>query len=135
MTDAPKRGARGRFPKGNGNGNGPGWGGSLKGAGSTAPVAPPFIKGNQAAAGPHDMSREEWRRFCLGVWHSVADDVSQPGTARSIAAEKAYDRVVDAPKSRIELGGPNGGPIQSVGITTDDPLEAARVYQQLVGGG
>jgi hypothetical protein len=98
-------------------------------------MAPAFVEGNQAAAGPHDMSREEWRRFCLGVWHSVADDVSQPGTARSIAAEKAYDRVVDAPKSRIELGGPHGGPIQSVGITTDDPLEAARVYQQLVGGG
>lgn len=33
-----------------------------------------------------------------------------------------------------ELTGKDGGPIESVGITTDDPVEAARVYQQLIAG-
>ncbi len=115
-------------------GNGPGWGGAAKGAGSDVLPAPPFEVGNQVAAGPHDYSRDDWRRFCLGVWHAVANDQTQPGTARSLAAEKAYDRVVDAPKTRVELGGPNGGPIQSVGITTNDPVEAARIYQQIISG-
>jgi hypothetical protein len=115
-------------------GNGPGWGGPAKGSQPRGEVAPTFEPGNQAAAGPHDFSRDDWRKFCLGVWHSVACDVAQPGTARSLAAEKAYDRVVDAPKTRVELGGPNGGPIQSVGITTTDPVEAARAYQRIISG-
>ena len=33
-----------------------------------------------------------------------------------------------------ELTGPNGGPLQSVAIATDDPAEAARAYQELIRG-
>lgn len=36
--------------------------------------------------------------------------------------------------ARQEQTGPGGGPIQSVGITTSDPIEAAKVYQRLIGG-
>ena len=36
-------------------------------------------------------------------------------------------------KTTIESTGPDGGPIQSVGITTSDPVEAAKVYQRLIG--
>lgn len=35
---------------------------------------------------------------------------------------------------RHEHSGPNGGPMQSVSITTDDPAEAARAYQELIKG-
>lgn len=34
----------------------------------------------------------------------------------------------------VELTGKDGGPIQSVGIQTADPMEAARVYQDIMGG-
>jgi hypothetical protein len=34
----------------------------------------------------------------------------------------------------LALTGPNGGPLQSVTITTDDPVEAARAYQELIKG-
>lgn len=33
-----------------------------------------------------------------------------------------------------ELTGPGGGPIQSVGITTDDPVEAGRQYLRMIHG-
>jgi phage terminase small subunit len=35
---------------------------------------------------------------------------------------------------RFEHSGPGGGPLQSVAITTDDPAEAARAYQELIKG-
>lgn len=42
-------------------------------------------------------------------------------------------------KSRVELGGINGQPIQtasvSISAATTDPIEAAKLYQKLVGGG
>jgi hypothetical protein len=37
-------------------------------------------------------------------------------------------------RSALELSGPGGGPVQSVGIQTSDPIEAARLYQQLIHG-
>lgn len=33
-----------------------------------------------------------------------------------------------------EVSGPNGGPLQSIAITTEDPVEAARAYQELIKG-
>lgn len=33
-----------------------------------------------------------------------------------------------------EVSGPDGGPIQSITLTTDDPIEAAKQYQRLMGG-
>lgn len=38
-------------------------------------------------------------------------------------------------KQDIEVSGPNRGPVQTVGIVTDDPVEAAKVYQRIVSGG
>ena len=37
-------------------------------------------------------------------------------------------------KSAHELSGPNGGPVTTVAITTDDPVEAGRQYQNMVNG-
>ena len=37
-------------------------------------------------------------------------------------------------KQEHMLTGPNGGPIQSVGLVTDDPVEAAKTYQRLMRG-
>lgn len=37
-------------------------------------------------------------------------------------------------KSEVALTGPNGGPIVSATIATDDPAEAARAYQRLING-
>jgi hypothetical protein len=36
-------------------------------------------------------------------------------------------------RSSVELTGKNGGPIVGATIPTDDPVEAARIYQQLMG--
>ena len=36
---------------------------------------------------------------------------------------------------KVEIGGKNGGPIQTVSAVTNDPIEAAKVYQKLMGGG
>jgi len=36
--------------------------------------------------------------------------------------------------NRTEVTGKDGGPVESVGIVTDDPLEAGRQYQRLISG-
>ena len=38
-------------------------------------------------------------------------------------------------KIQQEVTGPNGGPLQSVTITTDDPVEASKAWQDLIRGG
>lgn len=42
---------------------------------------------------------------------------------------------VNAFREQLGIGSPNGGPIQSVTTTTTDPVEAARIYQDLMSGG
>lgn len=37
-------------------------------------------------------------------------------------------------RQSVELSGPEGAPLASVNLTTTDPVEASRVYQQLIGG-
>jgi hypothetical protein len=37
-------------------------------------------------------------------------------------------------KQALEHTGPNGGPLQSVTITTDDPVEATRAWQEMIRG-
>lgn len=43
--------------------------------------------------------------------------------------DKFKDRVAS------EVSGPGGGPITSATLVTDDPVEAARIYQRMIGGG
>ncbi len=33
---------------------------------------------------------------------------------------------------RVELTGASGGPVQSIATTTNDPMEAAKIYQQMM---
>lgn len=47
---------------GHGVGRGTGWGGPARGVGGTASRAPDFCRGNQRAAGPHDMARARRRQ-------------------------------------------------------------------------
>jgi hypothetical protein len=35
-------------------------------------------------------------------------------------------------KQETEIYGPNRGPVQSIGIRTNDPIEAAKTYQRLI---
>lgn len=49
-----------------------------------------------------------------------------------IAAKLKAKRYGDS--NRVELAGPDGAPLTSVNLTTTDPVEASRVYQQLIGG-
>jgi hypothetical protein len=37
-------------------------------------------------------------------------------------------------KTAVEMTGANGGPVQSLTITTEDPIEAARIYQRMMSG-
>lgn len=48
------------------------------------------------------------------------------------AAKLAPKRYGD--KTTVENTGADGGPIQSIGINTTDPIEAAKIYQRLIGG-
>ena len=62
-----------------------------------------------------------------------------PTVARVVLSSKQWRAAKLAPKkygdkTTVENTGPGGGPIQSVGITTSDPIEAAKVYQRLIGG-
>ena len=49
-----------------------------------------------------------------------------------LAAKLAPKRYGD--KTTVENTGPDGGPQVSIGINTSDPIEAAKVYQRLIGG-
>jgi hypothetical protein len=49
------------------------------------------------------------------------------------ATRETLNRVEGMPVQKTEITGAGGGPLQSVGIVTDDPVEAARMYQQIMG--
>jgi len=87
-----------------------------------------------------------WRRYLSGmdlseIWGMDGDDREQIGVLKKI---KWPDKVknlellgkhvdVQAWRERQEITGKNGGPIETVGITTDDPQEAARLYRDMMG--
>lgn len=68
------------------------------------------------------------------------DDRVQIGTLKKYRTWNKVDAlkmILEAKRElvqRHELTGLGGGPLQSVAITTDDPLEAARIYQEMVKG-
>jgi hypothetical protein len=35
-------------------------------------------------------------------------------------------------KTQVSVTGPNGGPVQSVAVVTNDPIEAAKIYQKFM---
>lgn len=43
-------------------------------------------------------------------------------------------RYLGLDKKTVELSGPGGGPVQTLSTTTTDPLEAAKVYAQIMAG-
>ncbi len=47
---------------------------------------------------------------------------------------KARDPEKYADRVKQELTGKNGGPLQSVAVTTTDPMEAAKIYQDMMKG-
>jgi hypothetical protein len=77
--------------------NGRGWGGPAKGA-SQLPKSiqnhPPFTSTNNPAGRKsfRSMTRAERLEACKEVWWRVMHDPDEPGTARTIAADKFYDR-------------------------------------------
>ncbi|MBY6029990.1 terminase small subunit [Halomonas sp. DP8Y7-1] len=87
-----------------------------------------------------------WRRTLSGLdvselWEHNGDTREQVGLLKKI---KWPDKVknlellgkhvdVQAWRERQEITGKNGGPIETVGITTDDPQEAARLYRDMMG--
>jgi hypothetical protein len=80
----------------------------------------------------HEKHLDRLNEIALGLAVGAPADLSV-----SIAAAREFgDRVVGKPAQTINstLSGPDGGPVQTVGIITDDPVQAARVYQQLIHG-
>ena len=93
----PKRHATAGTRKGHGTG----YGGRAKGAGSDAPMQPPFEPGNTSAAGPHDNTTgAEQRAEMLAIITEIAKDKNQPGMARISAADKWLDRYEGKPLAR-----------------------------------
>lgn len=68
-----------------------------------------------------DATIEDHQVVKLRIW-------ARQWRAAKLAPKKYGDKTV------IESVGPNGGPVQSIGINTTDPIEAAKVYQRLIGG-
>ncbi|CBV41978.1 terminase small subunit [Halomonas elongata] len=89
---------------------------------------------------------QSWRRTLSGLdvaelWDGQGDEREQIGLLKKI---KWPDKVknlellgkhvdVQAWRERHEHTGKNGGPIETVGISTDDPEEAARIYRDMMG--
>ncbi len=72
------------------------------------------------------------------IENRTLDGTYEPNVAKVVLSSKQWRAAKLAPKkygdkTTIESTGPDGGPIQSVGITTSDPVEAAKVYQRLIG--
>ena len=64
---------------------------------------------------------------------AVARDKLMSETDMKLLAKFNPKRWAD--RQQLEHTGPNGGPIQSISTTTTDPVEAARIYQQVMSGG
>lgn len=69
----------------------------------------------------------------------VGDDAKLTSTKKAKVFDKGNAltlamRHLGMLKDKIEHSGPNGGPITTVGLTTDDPVEAARQYQRIMAG-
>ena len=87
-----------------------------------------------------------WRRYLSGMdvselWEWQGDERKQVGLLKKI---KWPDKVknlellgkhvdVQAWREQHGHGNPKGGPIEVLGITTDDPQEAARLYREMMG--
>lgn len=54
---------------------------------------------------------------------------------RSFAADRLLVHLGPESAKKFEISGPDGKPMQTIGINTTDPVEAARVYQQIISGG
>jgi hypothetical protein len=137
---------------------GAGWGGPAKGVGvpkplqaftnpregggvmamdtNSDPAAQAYRQDRQSKARlrreQHDKHLDRLNEIALGLAVGTAPDLSV-----SIAAAREFgDRVVGKAVQTVNstLSGPDGGPVQTVGIATDDPVQAARVYQHLIHG-
>jgi hypothetical protein len=65
----------------------------------------------------------------------IAEDNLHPASARVSAAEKLHAICEGKPQQSLQLTGAEGGPVQSVTLNTNDPVEAAKIYQKLMSGG
>ena len=117
MPDTP---ARKRPPtSGTRKGNGPGWGGAAKGAPARAEMAPPFEVGNQAAAGHHDMSRSQRIEHLVLRLMQMGDTAGEERDR--ITAALGALRHLAGDTTKIEMSGPNGGPMQTEMIDRPPP--------------
>jgi hypothetical protein len=134
MVRAPTKGTR--------HGNGSGRGGEAVGAGTGGPALgselKPFQKFNRESVGhaPGDKERKAWRRQKAWEMENLLDHLAENGEnemVRKGAAERLHAICDGMPVARTELTGKDGGPLQSVSATTTDPVEAARIYQEMIG--
>lgn len=56
-------------------------------------------------------------------------------TAAAIFWSKARMGWRETVKVESEISGPGGGPVQQVVLNTNDPVEAAKIYQKIISGG
>ena len=63
-------------------------------------MAENFEPGNQAAVGPHDFSKSQWREYMIGVYQEVAADTRASRMERMIAADKYLNREEGLPIAR-----------------------------------
>lgn len=112
------------------------------------PVQNPPPEGGRFRPGqsgnPTGMSKDaaEFRKTCrelaalgLDEVHRRLLDPDTPAAAFVALWKELRDTGYGKPKESIEHSGPDGGPIPTLAIVTDDPVEAAKVYQRLMDAG
>ena len=91
---------------------GDGWGGPARGAGSTAPMHPPFEPGNDVAAGFHDMSGEQVAARLKEELFDIATKAKREDT-RVTASVALLNRIEGMPVARnLNINSEAGASVQ-----------------------
>jgi hypothetical protein len=110
----------------------------------TKPVPPAGIRfqpGKSGNPGGRPKAVKEVVELCrdltsigLKRMKTILESDTAPPAAQVAAFNAVMDRGWGKVTQAVELSGPDGGPVQSITLTTDDPIEAAKQYQRLMGG-
>ena len=130
--------------KGSGTGipaKGLGVGGPAKGAGTGPKARKQFEPGNAAAAienrtggsAYRRMSKEERIALLTEKAFDLLEQAEQEGVKMGMT-QYLMNREMGSPVAKAEITGKDGGPLQAVSASTTDPVEAARIYQEMIRG-
>jgi hypothetical protein len=115
--------------------------GPAKGAGTGPKARAPFEPGNRASALENRTGGDAYRRMSkeerIAILTEKAYDLYEHAQQESVRAnmiQYLMNREMGSPVAKAEITGKDGGPLQAVSASTNDPVEAARIYQEMIRG-